>query len=250
MKWKLFLLLLLACRFCGLSAQDIPSRHPDAIRVMCYNVKHCRGMDNVVDYDRVANVIKTINPDVIALQELDSATIRSNGANTVEELGKRLDMHYLFAGAIDFEGGKYGIGILSKEKPLSHRVQALPGREEKRAFLIVEFSDYYLCSTHFSLNTEDKMSSVPMIFEAVKDIKKPLLLGGDMNCGYDSPIQELLREQFVTLSDTVPLGNRRRVIDFIYGYNNGNTYKVTEKMTLEERMASDHFPLFVDVIIN
>lgn len=250
MKLKLFLFLLLTSNICKLIAQDIPVKQQNALRVMCYNVKHCRGMDNVVDYDRVAKVIKNINPDVVALQELDSITIRSNKANTIEELGKRLDMHYIFGGAIDFEDGKYGVGILSKEKPLSHRLIALPGREENRALLIVEFSGYYLCSTHFSLTNEDKMASVPIIFEAIKDIKKPLLLGGDMNCGYDSPTQELLREKFTTLSDTIPIGNRRRVIDFIYGYNNGNTYKVTEKMTIEERMASDHFPLFVDVIIN
>jgi endonuclease/exonuclease/phosphatase family metal-dependent hydrolase len=207
-------------------------------------------MDNIVDYDRVANVIRSVNPDVVSLQELDSVTIRSNGAYTIQELGKRLNMYYTFGGAIDFEGGKYGIGILSKEKPLSHQIVALPGREEKRALLIVEFPDYFLCSTHFTLTNEDKMASVPIIFEAVKDIKKPLLLGGDMNCGYDSPTQKLLREKFITLSDTIPVGNRRRVIDFIYGYNNGNTYQVNQKMTIEERMASDHFPLFVDVTIN
>lgn len=238
------------CAFYSSHAQEIPAKDAEAFRVMCYNVRHCRGMDDIVDYDRVANVIRDIDPDVVALQELDSATVRSSGASSVRELGERMGMYYTFGSAIDFEGGRYGVGVLSKEKPLSHQTVALPGREEERALLIVEFTDYYLCSTHFSLTNEDKQASVPLIIEAVKDITKPLFLGGDMNCVYDSPVQEELRSKFITLSDYTPVGGKRRCIDFIYGYDNGNTYHVTEKMTIVERMASDHFPLFVDVRIN
>jgi len=47
------------------------------LKVMTYNVRHCAGMDLVLDYDRTATVIAQQQPDVIALQELDSITSRS-----------------------------------------------------------------------------------------------------------------------------------------------------------------------------
>ena len=47
------------------------------LQVMSYNVRHCAGMDMVLDYDRTALVISEQQPDVVALQELDSMTSRS-----------------------------------------------------------------------------------------------------------------------------------------------------------------------------
>ena len=46
----------------------------DTLKVMTYNVRHCAGMDLVLDYDRTAAVIAQQQPDVVALQELDSMT--------------------------------------------------------------------------------------------------------------------------------------------------------------------------------
>ena len=247
---RLITTLLLLPFFVIAGAQEIAPKADDVLRVMCYNVKHCRGMDNVIDYQRVADVINNMAPDVVALQELDSVTGRSNHANTIMELAGRTGMFAVFGGAIDYDGGRYGIGVLSKEKPLSYQVFPLPGQGEERALLVVEYEDHYIASTHFALRDSDRMASIPLIFEAVEHISKPLILGGDMNCGYDSAPQKLLYERFTMLSDTLPVGGRRRVIDFVYGYNNGNTYNVTQKMIQEERMASDHFPLFVDIQIN
>jgi len=47
------------------------------IVILTYNVRNCRGQDNRIDYQRVADIINRINPEVVALQELDSSTLRS-----------------------------------------------------------------------------------------------------------------------------------------------------------------------------
>ena len=59
------------------------------LQIMSYNVRHCAGMDMVVDYDRTANVIVQQQPDVIALQELDSMTGRSEHHDQLGELASR-----------------------------------------------------------------------------------------------------------------------------------------------------------------
>ena len=49
------------------------------VRLMTYNVRNAIGTDGVTDYGRVASVISHYDPDVVALQELDSMTRRSGG---------------------------------------------------------------------------------------------------------------------------------------------------------------------------
>lgn len=87
--------------------------------LMSYNVKNGTGMDGRRDYDRTARVIAEEKPDVVALQELDQGTIRSGGRDTLQELAARTTLTGTYAKAIDYSGGSYGVGILSREKPLS-----------------------------------------------------------------------------------------------------------------------------------
>ena len=56
------------------------------VKIMCYNVQHCAGMDKAIDYDRTAEVIIRQQPDVVAIQELDSVTGRSSRKYQLGEL--------------------------------------------------------------------------------------------------------------------------------------------------------------------
>ena len=235
-----------------MAREIISPKENNSIRIMTYNVHNGIGMDNITDYQRIAEVINRVAPDLVAVQELDSAAQRSNGVYVLKEIAEHALMHYTYGAAIDFQGGKYGIGILSKEKPLNYHTVPLPGREEARLLLIAEFEDYVFCCTHFSLTEEDRNSSASIIQEAVKDIRKPLFLAGDMNSEPESPTQQSLMENFTILSNskapTFPVVDPRECIDYIYGYNNGNTYSVLKRQVLtDEQVASDHLPLFVDV---
>ncbi|MBO7248816.1 MAG: endonuclease, partial [Bacteroidales bacterium] len=117
------------------------------VKMMSYNVRSAKGMDGERDYQRIANIIRNAAPDVVAVQELDSMTLRSNNIYVLGEIAHRAQMHPTYLPAIDFDGGKYGIGILSREVPLRTDGIALPGREEKRALLIAEFERYIFACT-------------------------------------------------------------------------------------------------------
>lgn len=232
----------------------IAKKNKDARRIMCYNVRNCRGEDDVLDYDRVAKVMKSVGAEVIAVQELDSATGRSKGTVALEELAKRLKMKSTYGAAIDYDGGKYGVGLLSVEKPISYTTMPLPGANERRVLLLVEFKDYYFAVTHLSLTNDERVQSVNMIIDAVKDIKnKPLFIAGDFNATPTSDPIKLMSSKFTVLNDinefTIPVVNPNRTIDFIFGYNNGYKFDVTQRRVIQEKYASDHLPLFVDVII-
>ncbi len=223
------------------------------LRLMTYNVKGCTGMDNRIDYDRTAGVIAAQQPDVCALQELDSLTRRSGKRFVIDSLSRRTGMYGTFAQAIPYEGGGYGVGLLSKEKPLSVRRIALPGREEARVLLVAEFADYYFLVTHLSLTPEDRMRSVEMIDSVARTCPgKPVFLAGDMNFRPDSDPAKALFKTFQPLNDitqpTSPAPRPRSCIDYILRYKGEACFSRTlHREVLNEPMASDHRPVVAHI---
>ena len=128
----------------------------DTLKVMTYNIRNGKGMDMVRSYERIADVILKYDPDVVAVQELDSMTQRSNQAYVLGEMAKLTRMKDYYGPAINYNGGKYGVGILSKKQPLEVSQYPLPGQSEKRTFLMAEFEDYIFCCTHLALTEEDR----------------------------------------------------------------------------------------------
>ena len=221
------------------------------IRVMSYNIRNGRGMDNAVDYQRIADVITQTAPDVVALQELDSVTNRNAGVDVLSQVASLTAMYSVYGASIPYDGGKYGIGVLSKQKPLSWKRIPLPGREEARSLLMVEYNDYILCCTHFSLNNEDRLASVDIINQAVKDYDKAVILAGDLNAAPNTPVLEAFLQSWAILSDTskytFPADKPERTIDYILGYTpKGYTCSVWQTR-VPNTLASDHLPLFADI---
>ena len=177
MKQPLRTLVLALC--CGLAAAC--TQRPERLKLMSYNIRNGIGIDNIQDIGRIAQVILREAPDLVALQELDSATLRVDGRYIPGELGRMTGMHATFGRAIGFAGGSYGVGLLSRTEPLAVRSIPLPGREEARVLLMAEFPDYTVCVTHLSLTPEDRHASLPLILQATDTCRKPVLLAGDFN---------------------------------------------------------------------
>ncbi|HCO68426.1 MAG TPA: endonuclease [Dysgonomonas sp.] len=237
-----------------IKADEAFPREKNTYRIMSYNVRNGMGIDNVTDYQRIIDVIRKVNPDIIAVQELDSVTNRSKGNYVLNEFAKYVGMYATYGSAISYDGGKYGVGVLSKEKPLAVKNIPLPGKEEKRTLLIVEFEKYVMCCSHWSLTKEDREASIVIINNAVKDYTKPVFLAGDLNSEPESDAIEHLSENWKMLSNpkqfTFPADKPRETIDYIFGYlPKGQVYSVFKREVVDEPLASDHRPLFVDVRI-
>ncbi|MFW5835468.1 MAG: endonuclease/exonuclease/phosphatase family protein, partial [bacterium] len=156
--------------------------------------------------------------------------------------------------AISFQGGKYGNGILSKENPVSYSFIPLPGRQERRSLLMVEFEDFILYGTHFNNGyAGDRHGSVMIIDYEANESGKPVILAGDINDTPGSRTLALLSENWVQLSGneyTFPGDGPDKCIDYIFGLKRGGTdYIVLKQEVVNEPVASDHLPVFVDVII-
>lgn len=246
------LLLIVSCSFV-VAAGVRGERSMRSVEIMSYNIRGGVGMDNVRDLKRTAAVVQRAAADVVAVQEVDSMTGRSARRDILAELGALTSMYPTYARAIDYDGGAYGIGILSKEKPLRSRRVPLPGREEARVLLIAEFADYVVMATHFSLTDEDQCTSIALIDSlAATYTDKALFLLGDLNFEPDAPQFKLLRRNFVLLSDsrrhTFPANQPDKCIDYIWGYVGGaQCYKTVKGSVVDAPVESDHRPIVATV---
>ncbi|MDD4728145.1 MAG: endonuclease/exonuclease/phosphatase family protein [Dysgonamonadaceae bacterium] len=225
------------------------------LKIASYNVRNARGIDDVTDFDRVAAVINNMDADAVAIQELDSATERSMGLVVLDELASRTNMHATFNGSIKYLGGEYGIGVLTKEKPLRKEAIALPGKREMRSLLIVEMEDYVFCCTHLDTNEAERQASIELVMEATnKYTNKPVFLTGDLNASPTSKEIIELSQSWIMLSDptqpTYRSDDPEHIIDYIFLKSNSKfSYNVIDREVVNEPMASDHRPLWVELEI-
>ena len=222
------------------------------LKLMTYNVRNANGMDGVCNVQRVADVIRNAAPDVVAVQELDSVTRRSGGKYVLGEIAERAQMHAVYHPAIDYDGGKYGIGLLSRVKPLHTEALSLPGREEQRALLIAEYDEFMFACTHLSLTEEDRIASLEIIRQSASKSKKPFYLAGDLNDVPESAMMKELQKDFTLLNDvkmpTHPSPAPKNTIDYIAVWKQtAPLYAVASKEVLEEPVASDHRPVLVNL---
>ena len=230
----------------------------DCLKIMTYNVRNSKGMDNVMDCRRAAAVIRSQVPDLVAVQELDSMTARYPGKDVLSELATLTGMYPTFAPSIDYKGGKYGIGMLTKEKPISHRRVPLPCRSEPRSLLIVELEDYYYCCTHLSLHAEDRLTSMGIITEELSKLDKPVMIAGDFNAEPEEESMKVLAENFAifkkdaTPAYTFPANKPDIEIDYICLLKSGKVakFEVLEHTIVDAPVESDHRPIVAEVKIN
>ena len=228
------------------------------LRVLTFNIYHGATMKGDFDLDLIASVIKNLDPDLVALQEVDFKTGRARNMDLVTELGYRTGMSPLFGKAMNYDGGEYGEGILSKYSFKSTRVHPLQFSEghEPRAALEVEVelkngSVISFIGTHLDhvKDPGDRIMQAKQINELLEKIENPAILAGDLNALPGSDPIQILRKKW-TLSDakglkpTFPSSGPTRKIDYIM-YSPAKSWKVVETRVIDEKVASDHSPYFV-----
>ena len=235
-------------------AMTLAAHSQEYLKLMSYNIRNTTGMDDISSSQRIADVITRENPDVVAIQEADSMTTRSEQRYVLGEIAEYTQMYASYAPAIDYQGGKYGIGILSREKPLTIHKYALPGREERRALIVAEFAEYIFCCSHFSLTKEDRLASIDIIKQiaASYEGRKPFFFAGDLNAKPASSEMRALAKDFILLSDTLqptfPSTDPSITIDYIAAWRHGdNRFANLATQVIDEPVASDHRPLTVQL---
>ncbi|SHF88457.1 Metal-dependent hydrolase, endonuclease/exonuclease/phosphatase family [Mariniphaga anaerophila] len=212
-----------------ISAQPRMNTKNDTLKVLCYNLR----FGELASLEQLADFIKSQNPDIIALQEVDVKTYREraplqNGKDFITELGFRTGMLTAYAKTIPYAGGYYGIGILSKYPFLQTKRVMLPmpnGSKEQRALLLadVELADGKIITmvcTHLDYpSSEVRQLQVKALNNALKENPYPLIVAGDFNAQPDSPeISQGMAswKQVSSFDFTIPSHSPQSKIDYIF----------------------------------
>jgi endonuclease/exonuclease/phosphatase family metal-dependent hydrolase len=254
MQRRLFLQLIastLTIHSAALVTAPVAAAEPQSprLRVLTYNIHHGEGRDRQFDYERLARVICDAKPDLVALQEVDNATERSQGVDQATRLGELTKMHAAFGRAMFYSGGQYGEAVLSRFPIIESRARVLPFRygQEPRSALVVRvkpgdglpellFAGTHLC--HQSGETRlEQAQQLNALFPATGG--PAVILAGDLNSRRGRPpMDELLRERWTAAPTT------RAPIDYVL-MRRVDPWRIVESQVINERVASDHRPVLV-----
>lgn len=228
-------------------------------RFVSYNIHHGRNWCGTVDLISPARLIAGLNARFVALQEVDQNTRRVKGADTCAIFARECGLHATFAKAINYADGKYGVALLSREKPLAVRRTLLPG-VEPRVLLLCEFADCWVGTMHLDVSSSEmRVKSVEIVRQAVAACgDKPVFLSGDWNARPDDPPIRAIKRFMTVLSpqdkrtftafrrETGQAGDS--CIDYIaVNSAHAGRWRVTYRGVVTDVKLSDHQPVVVDL---
>lgn len=232
------------------------------LKVMTYNIHHANPPSEQVkiDMEAIARVINQEKPDLVALQEVDVYTERSGKKlDQARELGRLTGMKSFFMKALDYQGGEYGIAVLSKHPIVDSAGYLLPrdpavgGEDRAVASITVQLpgnKKVIFASTHLDLKESNRLSQAKALTGHFENSNIPMILAGDFNALVGSPVinwfdQHLTRTCSTDCAPTIPVVNPNRTIDFIM-YKPENSFKVLKTRVIDEQYASDHLPVVAE----
>ena len=238
--------------------------NPRRLRVLSYNIHHGEGVDGKLDLERIAGVILSVRPDVVALQEVDRNVPRSQTVDQTAELARLTRMEGFFDANISLQGGEYGNALLSRLPVARTTHHALPllGPGEQRGVLEAEVAlppdaaggtprGVRLFATHFDHRPDnrERLASAAVLLDLLKQSPDtPAVLAGDLN---DTPASAVLKRLGTGWSrgglrdiPTIPAEVPKRQIDFVLAAP-AEGWRVVDAHVLNEPVASDHRPLLV-----
>ncbi len=236
------------------------------LRVLSYNIHKCiGGVDRRYEPERIAEVIRNLEPDVLLLQEVDHNVPRSNRDRQVDLIGELTGMRYRtwFPNVAIRGGGEYGNAILSRypliestnidlsirfKKPRSvlHGVIRVRHDEIDRT---VHVYNMHLGLARFERRIQLRkfVDSHPF---ATLHHDTPVVVGGDLNDVYGR-LGEILRPSGFRGVErrplTFPAWGPLRPLDAIFVRGALDFVKLSRCETDLARRASDHRPLVAEV---
>ncbi len=246
------------------------------LKIATYNIGKNEASSNISDFSALNKAIGTIDADVIAVTEVDNKTARSGKIDQLETIAKAHNLYFAFGKALDFDGGEYGLGILSKFPIDKSQVINLPsGDAEQRVVLLSQItkpgfdSPIIVMTTHLDWQKDPavrigqvrhildvSIGDAPSDFKNIASSIK--VLAGDFNSTMnEQPIQEISYfwnpiQKEDTDYRTWPAVNPAIDIDHIFVFK-GQKWNVksmtvpSDSSAFKWSTASDHLPIIAEL---
>jgi endonuclease/exonuclease/phosphatase family metal-dependent hydrolase len=232
------------------------------VRIATYNVHRCRGMDRRVVPARIVEVLRGIDADVIALQEVIGAGPAAAGQ--AEEIGAGLGMGWVMNCVRTLRQHQYGNVVLSRH-PIVHHSQydlswrTCEPRHCQRADLNIDGRVLHVYNVHLGTAVLERRYQAKRLASFVHDrrVSGPKVLLGDFNEWMKGLATRTLSSLFESVDISQYLKRRRTYpgifpvvhLDHIYYEGDVEVTGVEMPRTRKALMASDHLPLVANLRI-
>ena len=232
------------------------------VRVMCYNIHHGEGLDGRLDLERIAALIREQQADLVALQEVERGTQRTQRRDLPAELAQLTGLDVRFARNLPYQGGEYGTAVLSRFpiRRVAHTPLTMIGQGEQRGaqqvWVDIGGTEVLFINTHLDHRREpaERERSVEEIRALVAAAGPvPVIVAGDFNASPDSPAIATMRGFLTDVwaavgqgpGHTIPVRKPTRRIDYIWT----SRHFVPERMAVLASEASDHLPIVAQLTL-
>lgn len=226
------------------------------VRIATYNIHRCRGMDRRVVPARIIEVLREINPDVAALQEVVGAG--PAGAGQAEEIGAALGMGWVMSSVRQLRQHQFGNVILSRFPVVHHSQYDLSWRTCEprgcqRADLDLGGPILHVYNVHLGTAVLERRYQAGRLAAYVHDrrVPAPKIVLGDFNEWMRGLATRTLQSLFESIDIAKHLHRRRTYpgffpvlhLDHIYYEGRVEVRGVELPRTRRAMIASDHLPL-------
>ncbi|MEP6991420.1 MAG: glycoside hydrolase family 3 N-terminal domain-containing protein [bacterium] len=242
------------------------------VNVLVYNIHAGKDAKGVESLDGIAAVVRSTHADLVLLQEVDKGTKRSGNVDQPAALAARTGLNVAFGSALDYDGGKYGVAILSRWPILQDTLIHLPvdppqeragGSHEPRGALRIVVASpmgrLAVINTHLDASGTDRWrtqeaDAIASLVAQARIAEPMVIAGGDFNSTPESAVQVKLRGsglrdgftecdggQGFTFPDDKPV----KRIDYLF--LTGASRCVTAEVI--DARASDHRPVHFQVAL-
>jgi endonuclease/exonuclease/phosphatase family metal-dependent hydrolase len=233
------------------------------LRIATYNIHRCRGMDRRTMPSRVADVVRQLNADVVALQEVVGAG--PNGEGQAEEIGAAIGMGWVMSSVRHLRNHLFGNVVLSRYPIVHHSQYDLSWRTcEPRACqrADLDFGNghcLHVYNVHLGTAVLERRYQATRLAGFVHDkrVSGPKVIMGDFNEWMRGLATSTLSSLFQSIDIYAHLKRRRTypgifpVVHLDHIYYEGHVEVRGVELTRSRRalMASDHLPLVADLRI-
>jgi endonuclease/exonuclease/phosphatase family metal-dependent hydrolase len=158
---------------------------PVCTTIASYNVHKCVGTDGRFDPQRIAEVVKEVNADVIALQEADERMGSRHGLLDLDALQRETGLVPVYRPSNRVSHGWHGNLVLARGSVVQEvRPVKLPSLEPRGAVIVdleLKGVPLRIIAAHFGLLRRSRSRQANALVEATQSVLRPTLLMGDLN---------------------------------------------------------------------
>jgi endonuclease/exonuclease/phosphatase family metal-dependent hydrolase len=243
---------------------------PETVRLLLYNIRYGAGIGRHFhlplpyagylkqtngNLNKIVDFIKTVDPDVIGLIEVDSGSYRSQNSNQAEAIAREMQHDFVYQTKYAATSiaqklpvlKKQGNAVVTNRKITSQRFHYL--RSGVKCMVIeLELEEFVIFLVHLSLGFRKRQNQLSDLQFLVKDAQKPVVVAGDFNVLWG--VQEL--EGFLSVTGLQNVNRRgkpshpsrapRRQLDFILC----SSQIRASNFHIPRVGLSDHAPLICD----